>query len=45
MYLEDLDGKGTHMLTIVDEEGNEYQAEVEVYNSREDIKKFYKLAK
>lgn len=44
MYLEDVDGKGTNILTLVDEDGEEYQGEVEVYNSRVDLE-FIRLAK
>lgn len=37
MYLEDMDGRGTNFLTLVDSEGIEYQPEVEVHNTRENV--------
>ncbi len=44
MYLENIDGRGTYQLTLVDESGDKYQGEVEIMNMRENIE-FLKLEK
>lgn len=43
MYLEEYDGKGTHTLILVGENGKEYAGEVEVHNVREELK-FYEIS-